>query len=106
MEIITNYKDERVVKSYDIIGISSADMYEMSELFNTVMNIRINHLTSDKKVYLSDEDLMRIEAVLDTLTEGHRIELKKSAFAAKLESIKKSNESLLKMKAESNAPTV
>lgn len=98
MEIVVNYEEKQMVSSYDIIGLSSADMYEMSELFNIVMNIRINHLTSDKKVYLSDEDLLRIEAVLDTLTEGHRIELKKSVFEEKRESIERSNEQLRRMK--------
>lgn len=106
MEIITNYKDERVVKSYDIIGLSSADMYEMSKLFDIVMNIRINHLTSDKKEYLSDEDLMRIEAVLDTLTEGHRVELKESVFKKKVEAIQRSNEALRRMKLAAGKPAV
>ena len=69
-------------------------------------HIRINHLTSDKKVYLSDEDLLRVEAILDTLTEGHRIELKKSVFEEKRESIERSNEQLRRMKLASTKPAV
>lgn len=106
MKIIVNYEEKQMVSSYDIVGLSSADMHEMSELFNIVMNIRINHLTSDKKVYLSDEDLLRIEAVLDTLTEGHRIELKKSVFEEKRESIERSNEQLRQMKLASTKPAI
>lgn len=102
MKIVVNYEETKMVLSYDIIGLSSADMHEMSQLFKRVMQIRVNHITSDKKEYISDDDLMRIEAVLDVLTEGHRVELKKSSFEERIESIKRSNEALSKLKKESD----
>lgn len=106
MEIKRNCSNQLVTESYDIIGLTSADMHEMSLLFKRCMEIRVNHITSDKKEYITDDELLRIEAVLDCLTEGHRVELKKSVFEGKKESIEKSNEILRRMKQSPEKPTV
>lgn len=106
MELIKNYADERVVKDFTLAGVTLADMYFMSKLYKRVSDILVNHLMpEEKKIYLTDDELYDILSVLDTLTQGHRTTLKKSAFEETKEIILKSHEELKKMRVEQQPTT-
>jgi len=95
MLVTRNYTEERVIESYTISGVTRADMYKMTQVYDKVMSIIGNHLgkSAEKKEYLSDDDLYDIVAILDVLTENNRTCIKKSVF-------EKRKEELLKMHKE------
>jgi hypothetical protein len=95
MLVTRNYTQERVIESYTISGVTRADMYKMTQVYDKVMNIIGNHLnkSAEKKEYLSDDDLYDIVSILDVLTENNRIGIKESIF-------EKRKEELLKMHKE------
>ena len=98
MELIKNFEEERVIKDFSFIGVTVADMYFMSSLYKRVSDILISHIDPNKKKeYISDDELYDVLSVLDTLTQGHRTVLKKSAFEETREIIVKSHEELKKM---------
>lgn len=58
------------VVSYDIFEISNAEMDQMIEMRNRVGEVISNHLTnSDKKIYLSDNELVKVWSILSVLTK-------------------------------------
>lgn len=95
MLVTRNYMEERVIESYTISGVTRADMYKMTQVYDKVMSIIGNHLdkSAEKKEYLSDDDLYDIVSILDVLTENNRTCIKKSTF-------EKRKEELLKMHKE------
>lgn len=82
MLVTRNYAEERVIESYTIEGVTRADMYKMTQVYDRVMNIIGNHLnkSAEKKEYLSDDDLYDIVAILGVLTEDNRTKLEESEF--------------------------
>lgn len=93
MTTIRNYSKEELVESYDIKGVSRADMYKMTETYNRVIHIIENHLDKNaKKEYISDDDLYDIAAILDVLTENNKITLTTSVFDKRKENIMKMHE--------------
>lgn len=104
MEIKRNYGTQLVTESYDIIGVTRADMHQMTEVHDRVMDILQNHADKnvEKKEYLSDEDLFNIVGILDVLIEGNRLVNPKSVFEERSTQIKKLHNSI----AEAAKPAV
>ena len=98
MLVQRNYAEERVIESYTITGVTRADMYKMTQVYDRVMGIIGNHINkkAEKKEYLSDDDLYDVAAILDVFTENNRTSIKKSCFEKKKEEILKMHEELLK----------
>ena len=103
MLIKRNYEEERRIASYDIIGLTRADMYELTQVYDEVNKVIINHLTEDKKLYISDETLIRVLAILDVLTENNRTTLMKSEFEKRRETLLKSHD-IIKKTASKECP--
>lgn len=82
MLVQRNYAEEKVIESYTITGVTRADMYKMTQVYDRVMNVIVNHLnkSAEKKKYLDDNDLYDIASILDVLTENNRTKLKESEF--------------------------
>ena len=89
MDVIRNYKDERVIESYTITGITRADMFFMTRLHDRIMDVIGNHLNkkAEKRVYLNDDDLYEVVSVLDILTMGNRTKLLESEFSLRKEEL-------------------
>ena len=70
MLVQRNYAEEKVIESYTITGVTRADMYKMTQVYDRVMGIIGNHLDkkAEKKEYLSDDDLYDIVSILDIIT--------------------------------------
>lgn len=89
MLIKRNYIDERVIESYDVMGLSNADMRELTRLYDRVNEVLVNHVQgAEKKIYLNDEDLYSLVSVLDVLTENNRRSLQESVFERRMKQIK------------------
>ena len=97
MLVQRNYAQERVIESYTICGITRADMHKMTQVYDRVMNIIVNHLDkkAEKKEYLSDDDLYDIVSILDILTENNRTCIKKSVFEMRKEQLLKMHKELV-----------
>ena len=97
MLVQRHYKEEKVVESYTIDGVTSADMHKMTQVYDKVMGIIANHLNkkAEKKEYLSDDDLYDIVAILDVLTDGNRVCIRKSAFEERKEELLKMHKELV-----------
>ena len=97
MLVQRNYTQERVIESYTIGGITRAEMYKMTQVYDRVMGVIGNHLnkSAKKKEYLSDDDLYDIVSILDVLTEGNRVCIKKSAFEDRKEELIKMHKELV-----------
>lgn len=101
MSVNREYAETKVIESYTISGVTSADMCKMTQVHDRVMCVIGNHLnkSAEKKEYLSDDDLYDIVSILDVLTEGNREIVKKSVFDERKELIVKSHKELF------NTPT-
>ena len=97
MFVTRNYKEEKVVESYTISGVTNADMHKMTQMHKQVTSIIANHLDkkAEKKEYLSDDDLYDIAAVLDVLTENNRVCTIKSVFEERKEELLKMHKELV-----------
>ena len=89
MVIKRNYEQERVIESYTITGVTRADMYKMTQVYERVISIIDNHLDkkAEKKEYLSDDDLYDIASILDIITENNRTIIEKSVFEERKEKL-------------------
>lgn len=97
MLVQRNYADERVIESYTISGVTRADMYKMTQVYDRVMSIIGNHLDkkAEKKEYLSDDDLYDIVSILDIITENNRTSIKKSCFEERKEELIKMHKTII-----------
>lgn len=97
MLVTRNYAQERVIESYTISGVTRADMYKMTQVYDKVMSIIGNHLdkSAEKKEYLSDDDLYDIVSILDVLTENNRTCIKKSVFEDRKEKLLKMHKEIV-----------
>lgn len=58
------------VVSYDILSVSTIEMDQMIEVRNRVGEVIANHMTEpDKKIYLSDSELVKVWSILSVLTK-------------------------------------
>ena len=97
MLIQRNLSYKEMIKSYTIEGVSKADMYKMTKVYDKVMKVIGNHLDKEakKKEYLSDDDLYDIVAILDVLTEGNKTCIEMSCFDGRKEKLIKMHEELV-----------
>lgn len=79
MKIISNR--EYAIANTDVRGINNKEMRQMHELNKRIIDVLVSHNGSEKKKYITDDDLILMHAILSVFTKEYS-NTQESAFDA------------------------